>query len=38
MAMTAVGGALLIGGVMGIGKLMMAQAAAKQPAATPSQT
>jgi hypothetical protein len=38
MAMAAVGGALLIGGVMGIGKLMMAQAAAKQPAATPSQT
>lgn len=37
MAMAAVGGALLIGGVMGIGKLMMAQAAAKQPAPSPSQ-
>jgi hypothetical protein len=38
MAMAALGGALLIGGVMGIGKLMMAQAAAKQPAQAPSQT
>jgi hypothetical protein len=33
MAITAIGGAILIGGVIGIGKLMMAQAAAKQPAA-----
>ncbi|HVW25874.1 MAG TPA: hypothetical protein VHC69_10915 [Polyangiaceae bacterium] len=34
MAIAAVGGAALIAGVIGIGRLMMAQAAAKQPAAS----
>ena len=36
MAITAVGGALLIGGVVGIVRLMTMQAAAKQPAAPAS--
>jgi Protein of unknown function (DUF1097) len=36
MAVAAVGGAILIGGVIGIGRIMMMQAAAKQPSATPS--
>jgi hypothetical protein len=34
MAIAAVGGTALIAGVVGIGRLMMAQAAAKQPAAS----
>lgn len=34
MAIAAVGGSALIAGVVGIGRLMMAQAAAKQPAAS----
>ena len=33
MGLTAVGGGLLIAGVVGIGKLMQMRAAAKQPAA-----
>jgi len=36
MAMSAVGGAALIGGVVVIGKLMAAQAAGKQPAVAPT--
>lgn len=34
MAMTAIGGALLIGAVVGIGKIMVARAAARQPSAS----
>jgi len=36
MAVTAVGGAALIGGVIGIGRFMTMQAAAKQPSASAS--